>query len=68
MKINYRNPTVLEEMDNAIANSINSDQRIESFELTGIEFRKHYTSFDKLALQGGATQYLYKSIPIKVQE
>jgi hypothetical protein len=68
MKIHYRDTSVLENMDEAISASIGTNQRIDYFEITGMEFRRHYTAFDKIGLPGGSTQYLYKGISIKVIE
>jgi hypothetical protein len=68
MKIHYRDTSVLEDMDEAISASIGTNQRIDYFEITGIEFRRHYTAFDKIGQSGGSTQYLYKGISIKVIE
>jgi hypothetical protein len=68
MKIHYREPTLLEEMDEAILANFGTNQRIDYFEITGMEFRRHYTAFDKIGQLGGSTQYLYKGILIKVIE
>jgi hypothetical protein len=67
MKIQYRTPTVLEEMDDAISANFGG-QRIDYFKLTGHEFRKHYGAFDKTAAPAGVTLYSYKGIPIEVEQ
>ena len=69
MKIHYRKPTLLEQMDLAIRDCNSPDTKpIDHFELTQKEFNQHFSSFDKSHQQDGNTQYSFKSIPIKVQE
>ena len=44
MKIHYRKPDLLEQMNKAIADS---KEPIDHFELTPEEFNQHFSSFDK---------------------
>ena len=69
MKIHYREPTLLELMNNAIAISTGPNANpIDHFELNQEEFSQHFSSFDKSHQQDGNTQYSFKSIPIKVTQ
>ena len=63
MKIHYKKPNLLEEMRAAIANS---KEPIDHFELTPEEFNRHYTSFDKSFQQDNSVQYMFRGIPLKV--
>ena len=65
MKIHYRKPTLLEQMEEAIRNSTGT-KPIDYFELNQEEFNQYFSSFDKSHQQDGNTQYSFKSIPIKV--
>ena len=69
MKIHYRKPSLVEQMNNAIAisNGPNANP-IDYFELTQEEFSQHFSSFDKSHQHDGNTQFSFKSIPIKVTE
>jgi len=67
MKIHYRKPNLVEQMNNAIAVSAGPNAKpIDHFELHQEEFSQHFSSFDKSQQQDGTTQYSFKSIPIKV--
>ena len=69
MKIHYRKPSLIEQMNNAIAVSAGPNAKpIDHFELTQEEFSQHFSSFDKSHQQDGNTQYSFKSIPIKVTQ
>jgi hypothetical protein len=63
MKIHYRKPDLLEEMKKAIADS---KEPIDHFELTSEEFNQYYTFFDKSFLRDNSVQYMFRSIPVKV--
>jgi hypothetical protein len=65
MKIHYRKPTLLEEMDDAIRDS---QKPIDYFELTSEELNANYSHFDRSQQRDGTTQYSYKTIPIKVKQ
>jgi len=69
MKIYYRDPTVLEQMNNAIrvSNEVNK-KPIEYFELTGEELNSYYSNFDKTTDKDGRISYSYKGIAIKVNK
>lgn len=64
MKIHYREPTVLEQMTDAIRDSKNP---IDYFELTSEELNTNYSSFDKTNV-GPTVTYSYKGITIKVKQ
>jgi hypothetical protein len=69
MKIHYRKPSLIEQMNNAIAVSNGPNAKpIDHFELNQEEFSRHFSDFDKSHQQNGNTQYSFKSIPIKVTE
>lgn len=69
MKIHYRKPSLVEQMNNAIAISTGPNAKpIDHFELTQEEFSQHFSNFDKSHQQDGSTQYSFKSIPIKVKQ
>jgi hypothetical protein len=63
MKIHYRKPDLLEEMKKAIADS---KEPIDHFELTPEEFNQHFSSFDKSFLRDNSVQYMFRGIPLKV--
>jgi hypothetical protein len=68
MKIHYREPTVLEQMNNAIAISAESNRKpIDYFELTVKELNSNYSNFDK-TIKDESVYYSYKGIAIKVKE
>ena len=64
MKIHYKKPSVLDEMRQAMAN--NPQEPIDHFELTQEEFNQHYSSFDKSFLLDNSVQYMFRGIPLKV--
>jgi hypothetical protein len=69
MKIHYREPTVLEQMNNAINVSSEVNKKpIEHFELTGEELNTFYSNFDRTTDKDGRISYSYKGIAIKVKE
>ena len=63
MKIHYRKPDLLEEMKKAIADS---KEPIDHFELTPEEFNQHFSSFDKSFQRDNSVQYMFRGIPLKV--
>jgi hypothetical protein len=64
MKIHYREPTLLELMNDAICDS---KKPIDYFELTSEELNSYYGNFDKTN-SGADITYSYKRIPIKVKQ
>lgn len=64
MKIQYREPTLIEQMTEAIAVS---KRPIDHFELTQTEFQTVFNSLDKTK-SGNTMTYSYKGIPIKVKD
>ena len=69
MKIYYREPTVVEQMNNAIHVSAEANRKpIDYFELTSEELNSNYSNFNKSQQRDGTLQYSYKSIPIKVKQ
>ena len=64
MKTYYREPTVLEQMNDAIRDS---KKPIDYFELTSEEFNSYYSNFDKTN-SGSDITYSYKRIPIKIEQ
>jgi len=65
MKIHYKKPSLLDEMKRAIATST-SKEPIDHFELTQEEFNSHFTFFDKSFLKDNSVQYMFRGIPLKV--
>ena len=63
MKIHYKKPNLLDEMKQAIATS---KEPIDHFELSTEEFNQYYTFFDKSFLKDNSVQYVFRTIPIKV--
>jgi hypothetical protein len=64
MKIHYREPTLLELMNEAINLS---KKPIDYFELTSDELNASYSNFDK-TIKDKIIHYSYKGVPIKVKE
>jgi hypothetical protein len=64
MKIKYRNPTLIEQMNEVIANS---KKPIDYFELSGEELNANYSNFDR-TIKNKVIHYSYKGIEIKVKE
>lgn len=62
MKIQYREPTLIEQMTEIIAVS---KRPIDHFELTQTEFQTVFNNLDKTK-SGNITTYSYKGIPIRV--
>ena len=63
MKIHYKKPSLLDEMRRAIATS---KEPIDHFELTPEEFNQHFSSFDKSFQRDNSVQYMFRGIPLKV--
>jgi len=63
MKIHYKKPSLLDEMRRAIATS---KEPIDHFELTPEEFNQHFTYWDKSFQQDNSVQYMFRGIPLKV--
>jgi hypothetical protein len=64
MKIHYREPTLLELMNEAINIS---KKPIDYFELTSEEINANYSNFDR-TIKDKIIYYSYKGIPVKVKE
>jgi hypothetical protein len=64
MKIRYREPTVLEQMRDAIRDS---KKPIDYFELTSEEINANYSNFDR-TVKNKIIYYSYKGVPVKVKE
>jgi hypothetical protein len=64
MKIHYREPTVLEQMADAIRDS---KKPIDYFELTSEEINANYSNFDR-TIKDKIIYYSYKGVPVKVKE
>ena len=64
MKIHYREPTVLEQMADAIRDS---KKPIDYIELTSDELNSNYSNFDRTIINK-IIHYSYKGVPIKVKE
>jgi hypothetical protein len=64
MKIHYREPTVLEQMADAIRDS---KKPIDYFELTSDELNSNYSNFDR-SIKDKIIYYSYQGIEIKVKE
>jgi hypothetical protein len=66
MKIHYREPTLLEQMNEVIGTSSNK-KPVDYFELTGDELNSYYSNFDRTIINK-IIHYSYKGIPIKVSD
>ena len=64
MKIKYRKPTLIEQMNEAIETA---KQPIDYFELSNTEFQSVFNSLDKTNSKNNTT-YSYKGITIKVAD
>jgi hypothetical protein len=64
MKIHYREPTVLEQMADAICDS---KKPIDYFELTSEEINANYSNFDR-TIKDKIIYYSYKGVPVKVKQ
>lgn len=64
MKIHYREPTVLEQMNDAISAS---KKPIDYFELSSEELNANYSNFDR-TVKNKVTHYSYKGITVKVTD
>ena len=68
MKIHYRKPSLVEQMNNAIAVSTEPNAKpIDHFELTSNELNSNYSNFDRTIINK-IIHYSYKGIPIKVAD
>jgi hypothetical protein len=68
MKIHYRKPRLIEQMNNAIAVSAGPNAKpIDYFELTSDEPSSNYSNFDR-SIKDKIIYYSYKGIPIKVNQ
>ena len=68
MKIHYRKPSLVEQMNNAIAVSAGPNVKpIDYFELTSEELNANYSNFDR-TIKDKIIYYSYKGIPVKVKE
>ena len=65
MKIHYRKISLIEEMQTAMANA---KEPIDHFELTQEEFNQNFSSFDKSFQRDNSVQYMFRGIPIKVNQ
>jgi hypothetical protein len=63
MKIHYKKPSLIDEMKRAIATS---KEPIDHFELTPEEFNQYFGFFDKSFLKDNSVQYMFRGIPLKV--
>jgi hypothetical protein len=63
MKIRYREPTLIEQMNEVIDTA---KKPIDYFELSGEEFNANYSNFDR-TIQDKVIHYSYKGIPIRVE-
>jgi hypothetical protein len=66
MKIHYREPTLLEQMNEVIDSSSNKNP-VDYFELTSDELNSNYSKFDRTIINK-IIHYSYKGIPIKVSD
>ena len=64
MKIKYREPTLIEQMNEAIETA---KKPIDCFELTSAEFQSVFNNLDKINSKN-TTSYSYKGIAIKVAD
>jgi hypothetical protein len=64
MKIHHREPTVLEQMADAIRDS---KKPIDYFELTSEELNTNYSNFDR-TIKDKIIYYSYKGVTVKVKE
>ena len=64
MKIKYRKPTLVEQMNEAIETA---KKTIECFELSSFEFQSVFNNLDKTNSKNTVT-YSYKGIAIKVAD
>jgi hypothetical protein len=64
MKIQYRKHTLIEQMNQAIAEA---KQPIDYFELTSEELNANYSNFDR-SIKNKVIYYSYKGITVKVAD
>ena len=65
MKINYRKPNLIEQMNEAI---VTAKHPIESIVLTQTEFQSIFSNLDKNLSANNTTTYSFKGIEIKVAD
>lgn len=65
MKIKYRKPTLIEQMNEAIDTA---KQPIDYFELSQIEFQSVFSNLDKSRSNNDTATYSYKGITVKVRD
>ena len=65
MKIHYREPTVLEQIADAIRDS---KKPIDYIELTSEELNSYYSNFNRTVGKDNITHYSYKGVTIKVKK
>ena len=63
MKIHFRKTSLIEEMQAAIAAA---KEPIDYFELTPAEFNEGFNHFDKSFQRDNSVQYMFRGIPLKV--
>ena len=68
MKIHYRNPNLIEQINEAIANSSAGNKLIDYFELTSDELNSVYSYFDRTTNKDNTINYSYKGITVKVKQ
>jgi hypothetical protein len=69
MKIYYRKPNLLEQMDLAIRDCNSPGAKpVDYFELTSEELNANYSSFDRSTGKDNSISYSYKGIPVKVKQ
>lgn len=68
MNIYYREPTLIEQMNDAISDCVTSKKHIDYFELSRVELDGNWTNFDRVTKNGIDVSYSYKGITIKVKE
>jgi len=67
MKVYYREPTLLELMNDAVRDSATGNTKpIEYFELNTDELNSYYSYFDRSIKKDNTIDYSYKGITIKV--
>ena len=64
MKIHYRDPTLIEQMNDAIGAS---KKPIDYFELSSEELNANYSNFDR-TVKNKVIHYSYKGITVKVAD
>ena len=68
MKIHYREPNLIEQIETAIRSSHENNKPIDHIELTQEEFNTYFDMFDKSHQRDNSIVYFYKTYPIKVKQ